>query len=222
MSEDGTGPAGRIRDKLVETKRRWAEEGRLLTGRPGDPERDRLPPGQRLVTDFPVLDLGVQPDVPLEKARLRIDGLVAAPALLDWDALQAMPQQGFRNDIHCVTQWSRYDNDWQGVPVGALIGHVRVKDEARFVSLESHDGYTTNLALEDFARPENLLAFRWNGVPLTRQHGGPMRLVVPHLYFWKSPKWLRRIEFLAQDRPGFWEVRGYHHRGDPWLEERYG
>jgi len=212
----------RFRDKLIRTKENWARAGRLLTGQTSDPARDRLPPGQRLVTDFPVLDLGVQPHLAEEEVRLRLDGLVSVPTLLDWAALQALPRQRFRNDIHCVTQWSRYDNDWDGVPVSVLLEAVRPKDEARFVSLEAHDGYTTNLAMVDFARPENFLAFGWAGRPLERQHGGPMRLVVPHLYFWKSPKWLRRIEFLQEDRPGFWEVRGYHHRGDPWLEERYG
>lgn len=213
---------GTVKEKLVRTKQDWAREGRLLTGTTSDPERDRLPPGQRLATDFPVLDLGVQPEVPEAAAKLRLDGLVAAPATLDWVALQALPRSVFRNDIHCVTQWSRYDNDWEGVAIPDLLERVRPKDEARFVSLECHDGYTTNLSMDDFARPENLLAFSWAGVPLERQHGGPMRLVVPHLYFWKSPKWLRRIEFLAVDRPGFWEVRGYHERGDPWLEQRYG
>ena len=220
--EDGIRLTGQVKEKLVQTKQAWARAGRLLTGESADPALARLPPGQRLVTDFPVLDLGIQPEVPEAAAKLRLDGLVAAPAVLGWDELRALPREGFRNDIHCVTQWSRYDNDWEGVPVRALVERARVKEEARFVSLESHDGYTTNVAMDDFDRPENLLAFAWNGAPLERQHGGPMRLVVPHLYFWKSPKWLRRIEFLASDRPGFWEVRGYHNRGDPWREERYG
>ncbi|UFN50785.1 sulfite oxidase-like oxidoreductase [Roseomonas sp. OT10] len=220
--DDGVRLTGQVREKLVQTKQAWARAGRLLTGEAADPALARLPPGQRLVTDFPVLDLGIQPEVPESAARLRLDGLVAAPAVLDWTELMALPRQPFRNDIHCVTQWSRYDNDWDGVPVRTLIERVRPKEEARFVSLESHDGYTTNLAMEDFDREENFLAFAWNGAPLERQHGGPMRLVVPHLYFWKSPKWLRRIEFLAADRPGFWEVRGYHNRGDPWQEQRYG
>jgi DMSO/TMAO reductase YedYZ molybdopterin-dependent catalytic subunit len=134
----------------------------------------------------------------------------------------ALPQQERVNDIHCVTQWSRYDNAWRGVPVRTLLEMARPKDEARLVALTSYDGYTTNLALDDFARDENLFAHSWAGAPLERQHGGPVRLVVPHLYFWKSPKWVTRIELLREDRPGFWEVRGYHHRGDPWMEERYG
>lgn len=220
MNEDEKAPEG-IRQKLVETKQAWARAGRLLTGQHATPEQ-RLPPGQRLVTDFPVLDLGIQPDVAPEKFRLTVDGLVENPVTLDWAWLQELPQEERRNDIHCVTQWSRYDNTWQGVPVQALLDLVRLKPGAAFVSFEAHDGYTTNLALEDFARPENLLAHSWEGKPLTRQHGGPLRVVVPHLYFWKSTKWVRRISFLNSNKPGFWEVRGYHDRGDPWMEERYG
>ena len=223
MAEDEDVPlTGKVRDKLVETKQRWARDGRLLTGTHGDPLADRLPPGQRLVQDFPVLDLGVQPDVNPSNWRLRIEGLVMAPLRLTLEVFLALPQEERVNDIHCVTQWSRYDNAWQGVPVLALLEMARVKDEVRFVSLTSYDGYTTNLTIEDFARPENLFAHSWSGAKLERQHGGPVRLVVPHLYFWKSPKWVTRIELLRDDRPGFWEVRGYHNRGDPWMEERYG
>lgn len=219
--EDDVPLTGKVRDKLVEAKQGWARDGRLLTGTTSTPERDRLPPGQRLVTDFPVLDLGVQPDVNRANFRLRVEGLCAAPLRLTLDEFMALPQQQRVNDIHCVTQWSRYDNLWQGVPVLDLLAMARVKDEARFVSLTSYDGYTTNLAMEDFGRPENLFAHSWAGAPLERQHGGPVRLVVPHLYFWKSPKWITRVELLREDRPGFWEVRGYNNRGDPWMEERY-
>jgi DMSO/TMAO reductase YedYZ molybdopterin-dependent catalytic subunit len=226
MPDDDEMPLlGRIRDKLVEAKQGWAREGRLLTGNTyplgSDPTRDRLPPGQRLVTDFPVLDLGVQPDVNRANWRLRIEGLCSAPLRLTLEEFLALPQATRRNDIHCVTQWSRYDNDWRGVPVLDLLAMARPKDEARFVALTSYDGYTTNLAMEDFARPENIFAHEWAGAPLERIHGGPVRLVVPHLYFWKSPKWVTRIELLREDRPGFWEVRGYSNRGDPWIEERY-
>jgi DMSO/TMAO reductase YedYZ molybdopterin-dependent catalytic subunit len=220
--EDAVPLTGKVKDKLIETKQGWAREGRLLTGQHGDPERDRLPPGQRLVRDWPVLDLGVQPDVDPAKWRLRIEGLVAAPVRLTLDEFMALPQSDRFNDIHCVTQWSRYDNRWQGVPVKDLLAMARPKDEARFVSLTSYDGYTTNLSMDDFARDENLFAHSWEGERLERQHGGPVRLVVPHLYFWKSPKWVTRVELLREDRPGFWEVRGYHNRGDPWMEERYG
>ncbi len=222
MAEDEVPLTGKVKDKLIEAKEGWAREGRLLTGTHGDPDADRLPPGQRLVQDFPVLDLGVQPDVNPANWRLRVEGLVAAPVRLTLEEFMALPQEERFNDIHCVTQWSRYDNTWQGVAVTTLLEMARPKDEARFVALTSYDGYTTNLALDDFARDETLFAHSWAGEPLERRHGGPVRLVVPHLYFWKSPKWVTRVELLRDDRPGFWEVRGYHNRGDPWMEERYG
>ncbi|MFC3124490.1 sulfite oxidase-like oxidoreductase [Pseudoroseomonas globiformis] len=209
------------RRKLVETKQRWAREGRLLTGQAAPPEQ-RLPPGQRLVTDWPVLDLGIQPEIRREDFRLSVDGLVERPITLDWTWLSELDPASRLNDIHCVTQWSRFNNRWDGVAVETLLDLVRPKSQAGFVSLGASDGYTTNLTLEDFARSDNILAHSWEGAPLTRQHGGPVRLVVPHLYFWKSPKWLKRITFLAQNEPGFWEERGYHDRGDPWMEERYG
>ena len=221
MAEEDPPLTGAIRQKLVDTKQAWARDGRLLTGTARDPAVDRLPPGQRLVTDFPVLDLGVQPDVNRDNWHLRIDGLCNAPLRLTWPEFMALPQAERANDIHCVTQWSRYDNTWNGVPVLDVLALARPKDEARFVALTSYDGYTTNLTMEDFARPENLFAHAWAGANLTRIHGGPVRLVVPHLYFWKSPKWITRIELLREDRPGFWEVRGYSNRGDPWIEERY-
>jgi DMSO/TMAO reductase YedYZ molybdopterin-dependent catalytic subunit len=222
MSDDDVPLTGKVRDKLVAQKQIWAREGRLLTGTPADPDAVRLPPGQRLVQDFPVLDLGVQPDVTPANWRLRFEGLVMAPVRLTLNEFLALPQAERLNDIHCVTQWSRYDNHWDGVAVTTLLEMAKVKEEARFVALTSYDGYTTNLAIEDFAREENLFAHSWEGQPLERKHGGPVRLVVPHLYFWKSPKWVTRVEFLRDDRPGFWEVRGYHNRGDPWMEERYG
>jgi len=222
MAADDVSLTGQVKAKLVATKQAWAREGRLITGEHGDPGRDRLPPGQRLVQDWPVLDLGVQPVVPHAAAGLELDGLVATPQKLDWAALQAMPQGEWVNDIHCVTQWSRYDNRWTGVAMPDVLALAAPKPEARFAVLESHDGYTTNLPLADLDRPDVLLAFGWDRRPLTRPHGGPMRLVVPHLYLWKSPKWLKRITLTAEDQPGFWEVRGYHHRGDPWAEERYG
>ena len=218
--EDDVTLTGKVRDKLIEAKQDWAREGRLLTGTAGDPARDRLPPGQTLVKDWPVLDLGVQPDVKPERWRLRVEGLVQAPLALTLEDFMALPQVERVNDIHCVTQWSRYDNRWQGVQARHLLELARPTQAARFVSFTSYDGYTTNVSLADFAEDEVLLAHAWEGQPLSRQHGGPVRVVLPKLYFWKSPKWVTRIEILGADRPGFWEVRGYHNRGDPWLEER--
>ncbi len=220
--EDDVTLTGKVREKLVASKEAWAREGRLLTGTMADPNRQRLPPGQTLVKDWPVLDLGVQPDVKPERWRLRLEGLVAAPLALTWDDFMALPQAELVSDIHCVTQWSRYDNRWQGVKASTLLELARPKDAARFVSFTAYDGYTTNVALADFAADDVILAHGWEGRPLERQHGGPLRVVIPRLYFWKSPKWVTRIELLGADRPGFWEVRGYHNHGDPWLEERYG
>jgi len=219
--EDERAPGG-ARAKLVESKERWAREGRLLTGRHARPEAERLPPGQRRVENWPILDLGIQPDVPLDRWRLSVDGLVENPIEWDWEAFRAAPQTRYLSDIHCVTQWSRYDNAWEGVAARHLLALVRPKPEAKFVWFTSYDDYTTNLPLAAFDDEDVLLAHSWEGKPITREHGGPVRAVVPKLYFWKSAKWIRRITFLAEDKPGFWEVRGYHMNGDPWTEERYG
>lgn len=212
--------SARIREKLVESKQRWAREGRLLTGAHADPAQ-RLPPGQREVRNWPVLDLGVQPDVPTDAWTLAVDGLVEAPVAWSWADFRAQPQVESVSDIHCVTAWSRYDNRWTGVSVLHLLDVVRPLPEARHVILHSHDGYDANVPFERFADDDVLLAHSWQGEPLTREHGGPVRLILPKLYFWKSAKWLKRIEFSAEDRPGFWELRGYHNDGDPWREERY-
>ncbi|MBS0233223.1 MAG: sulfite oxidase-like oxidoreductase [Proteobacteria bacterium] len=207
--------------KLTRTKQRWAREGRFLTGRTARPQSDRLPPGQHLVRDWPVLDLGEQPEITLDKWQLVIDGAVENPVTLDWARFQSEPQSGKVSDIHCVTTWSRYDNRWTGVATQDLLDLVMPTPVAHFVILHSYDRYTTNITLDDFASEDAIVAHSWEGKPLTREHGGPVRLVVPHLYFWKSAKWLRRIEFVEQDRSGFWEVNGYHNRADPWKEQRY-
>jgi DMSO/TMAO reductase YedYZ molybdopterin-dependent catalytic subunit len=207
--------------KLTTTKQRWAQEGRFLTGRIARPEAERLPPGQHLVKNWPVLDLGLQPEVSQARWRLKIFGAVERPRVLDWAAFEALPQTHVVSDIHCVTTWSRYDNGWDGVPTHDILDLVQPKPEAAFVVLHSYDGYTTNLPLADFAAPDAMLARAWEGQPLEAEHGGPVRLVVPHLYFWKSAKWLQAIEFTIADQAGFWEERGYHERGDPWQEQRY-
>lgn len=220
MPDDQDTPAG-TRDKLIQRKQDWAEEGRLLTGKTADPAKQRLPPGQRLVTSWPVLDLGARPKIDLKLWRLIVDGLVENPLTLDWDGFNRLPQGESRSDIHCVTSWSRYDNRWRGVLATDLLAAVRPKPEARFVLFQSYDTYTTNLPLAEFAATDVLLATHWEDQPLTLEHGGPVRVVVPKLYFWKSAKWVKRISFAAEDKPGFWEVRGYHNHGDPWSEERY-
>ncbi|MBI5129970.1 MAG: sulfite oxidase-like oxidoreductase [Rhodopseudomonas palustris] len=207
--------------KLTRSKQRWAAEGRFLTGRHARPDEQRLPPGQHLTKDWPVLDLGLSPAISRERWRLDVYGSVAQPLFWDWAQFMAQPQSDVVSDIHCVTTWSRYDNRWQGLATRALLDACQPHAQARFVVLHSYDGYTTNLALEDFAAADALIAHSWSGAPLEQEHGGPVRLVVPHLYFWKSAKWLQAIEFRDDDAPGYWEVRGYHNRGDPWTEQRY-
>lgn len=207
--------------KLTRTKEKWAREGRFLTGRVVRPEDQRLPPGQHLTKDWPVLDLGVMPPVSRDRWRLDVYGAIGNPVFWTYAEFAAQKQDRFTSDIHCVTTWSRYDNEWEGLATRELLAACQPHDDARFVVLHSYDGYTTNLALEDFAAEDALLAHSWSGQPLSDDHGGPVRLVVPHLYFWKSAKWLQAIEFVTEDAPGFWEVRGYHNRGDPWAEQRY-
>jgi DMSO/TMAO reductase YedYZ molybdopterin-dependent catalytic subunit len=209
-------------DKLIEAKRQWARDGRLLTGTTADPTQDRLPPGQRLVKDWPVLDLGNQPDVTPARFRLDLDGMVRRPASLTLDEFMALPQQDSVSDMHCVTQWSRYDNAWRGVSARTLIDLVEPLDRVAHVILHAHDGYSTNIRRDQFDQPDVFLVHTWEGKPITRQHGGPVRALIPRLYLWKSAKWIRRIEFAAVDKPGFWERNGYHNNADPWLEERYG
>ncbi|PDT90305.1 sulfite oxidase-like oxidoreductase [Bradyrhizobium sp. Y36] len=217
MSDDNEPPDS----KLTRTKEKWAREGRFLTGKIARPEDQRLPPGQHLTKDWPVLDLGVVPPISRERWRLDVYGSVETPVFWTFAEFSAQKQAQFTSDIHCVTTWSRYDNEWEGLATRELLAACQPREDARFVTLHSYDGYTTNLALEDFAAEDALLAHSWSGQPLTEEHGGPVRLVVPHLYFWKSAKWLQAIEFLTEDAPGFWEVRGYHNRGDPWAEQRY-
>jgi DMSO/TMAO reductase YedYZ molybdopterin-dependent catalytic subunit len=217
MSDEPTPPDS----KLTTSKRRWAAEGKFLTGRIARPGDDRLPPGQHLVKNWPVLDLGQQPSIRLDTWRLDIRGLVDNQLTLSWKSFLALEQSRMVSDIHCVTTWSRYDNRWQGVATRDLLDAAMPKPEASHALLTSYDGYTTNLPLEDFAAEDAILATHWEGEPLTAEHGGPMRLVVPHLYFWKSAKWLNRIEFLDRDQAGFWERNGYHMYGDPWTEQRY-
>jgi len=167
--------------KLTRTKQRWAREGRFLTGRTSRPEQQRLPPGQHLTRDWPVLDLGLTPQISRERWRVDVYGAVEKPVFWDFAQFTAQPQTKFTSDIHCVTTWSRYDNQWEGLTTRDLLDACQPRDEAKYVVLHSHDGYTTNLALEDFAAEDALLAHSWSGAPLEPEHGGPVRLVVPRL-----------------------------------------
>jgi DMSO/TMAO reductase YedYZ molybdopterin-dependent catalytic subunit len=214
-------PESPKREKLIARKQDWAREGRLLTGTTADPERDRLPPGQRLVKDWPVLDLGTQPDVTEQKFRLDIDGAVENRLSLTLAEFMALPQTEGVSDMHCVTQWSRYDNRWRGVAARTVIELVRPDPGVRHVIFTAHDGYTTNIRLDQFDQPDVMLVHQWEGQPISRAHGGPVRMMVPRLYLWKSAKWVRRIHFTLSDHPGFWETRGYNNNADPWQEERY-
>ena len=221
MSEGPKDKLVATKDKLVATKQAWARAGRLLTGKPDPEQAMRLPPGQRLVTNWPVLDLGVQPHVPTESWSLTVDGAVERPLQLDWNGFLALPQSEDVSDMHCVTQWSRYDNRWEGVFTRTLLELVQPTVLATHVILHSHDGYTTNVRLDHFVESDCILAHRHDGAAITREHGGPVRVIIPRYYLWKSAKWIKRIELSAVDKPGFWEVRGYHSIGDPWTEERY-
>jgi DMSO/TMAO reductase YedYZ molybdopterin-dependent catalytic subunit len=185
-------------------------------------ERDRLPPGQIVTKKWPVLHYGTVPSVDVTRWRFSVTGLVDRPLSLTWDDLQAQPRRETVCDMHCVTRWSRYDNVFEGVPVQSLLQMARVSPSARYVLVRAEQDFTTNLPLADLDRAENLLALRHNGDALTPEHGGPVRLLVPHLYLWKSAKWVTGLDLLAEDEPGFWEQNGYHMRGNPWEEERYG
>ncbi|HET9512890.1 MAG TPA: sulfite oxidase-like oxidoreductase [Gemmatimonadales bacterium] len=183
---------------------------------------DRLPPGQIVTRKWPVLHYSHVPRVDPATWRFRIWGAVENPFELAWDEFAALPREDTLCDIHCVTRWSRFDNRFSGVSVAALLQRARPTPEARHVMVHAEPDYTTNLALADLDRPGNLLATHHEGEPLTPEHGGPVRLMVPHLYFWKSAKWVTGFEVLEDDWPGFWEENGYHMRGDPWREERFG
>ena len=186
------------------------------------PEDRRLPPGQIETRKWPVLHYGLVPTVDPARWRFTIGGAVERRLSIGWEELLALPRQETACDIHCVTRWSRYDNVFEGVPVRELLARAGPRPEAGFALVHAEQGFTTNLPLADLDRPANLLALSHNGEPLTPEHGGPVRLLVPHLYFWKSAKWVKGFELLDEDYPGFWEQNGYHMRGDPWAEERYG
>jgi len=192
-------------------------------GRSGDRtiDEERVPPGQVVTQKWPVLHYGGVPRVNLGTWDFRLFGLVDEPVRLTWSEFQQLPRTTIHCDIHCVTRWSRLDNSFEGVAFKDLLALITTKPEARFVMVHAENGFTTNVPLEDLLQPHVILADKHDGKELAPEHGWPLRLVVPHLYFWKSAKWVRGFEFLRSDRPGFWEQYGYHMRGDPWKEERY-
>jgi DMSO/TMAO reductase YedYZ molybdopterin-dependent catalytic subunit len=182
-------------------------------------DASRIPPGQHLVTDFPVLSAGPTPHTPLSDWTFTIKGAVAAPITWTWEQFQTLPKENVMVDIHCVTKWSKLDTRWVGVSIDTLLGHVSTT--AEYVTAYSDGGYTTNVPVADLTGGKAWVAFTYDGQPLAPEHGGPARLLVPHLYFWKSAKWVRGLELTVKDIPGFWEQYGYHDHGDPWLEQRY-
>lgn len=207
--------------KLTTTKELWAAEKRGQSS-VSLPKKHRLPPGQHTTTGLPVLDLGVQPTITPAEWRFTVAGLVGNPIDWDWTTFMAQPQTTVTVDIHCVTTWSSFDNRFTGVSFRHLLEVIQPPPHARFVMARCFDGYSTNVPLEWLADDDVLLCHSWNDAPLSREHGGPVRLLVPKLYFWKSAKWLRHLTFMEKDQPGFWEARGYHMRGEPFDEERYG
>jgi DMSO/TMAO reductase YedYZ molybdopterin-dependent catalytic subunit len=186
-----------------------------------DAPADRLPPGQYLTKGWPVLNYGDVPRTRLTGWTFRVWGLVEQPQEWSYEQFLALAETRVECDVHCVTRWSKYDNVFEGVPFLTVAGRAQPKPEARYVMVHAENGFTANLPLADLMRDTVLFAHKHNGRELEPDHGWPLRLVVPHLYFWKSAKWVRGLEFLAEDAPGFWEGYGYHMRGDPWKEERY-
>jgi DMSO/TMAO reductase YedYZ molybdopterin-dependent catalytic subunit len=187
-------------------------------GRGQEGPANRLPPGQHLVDDFPVLSAGPTPHTPLEEWTFTIEG-GAEPVSWTWEEFQALPSEDVTVDIHCVTKWSKLDTVWEGVSVDTLLSHVDY--DAPYLLAYSDGGYTTNLPIEHVVDGQAWVAYNYGGEPLEPEHGGPARLLVPHLYFWKSAKWVRGLQLRDEDDPGFWESNGYHILGDPWLEQRY-
>lgn len=181
---------------------------------------NRIPPGQLATDKWPVLHYGPVPDYSTQPFDFKLFGLIENPMTLSLEALRDLPQVEVHSDIHCVTTWSKLNNIWEGVSVQDLVPLIGIHSNARFVIAHGEYGFTANLPLKDFLAEDVLLATHHNAVPLTPKHGFPLRLVVPQLYFWKSVKWLRGLEFVAEDQSGFWERNGYHDHGDPWLEER--
>lgn len=212
-------------EKIVKAKTALAARGAQLRKAVAEGSkselRARIPPGQTQVRNFPVLDLGIRPEIDLNSWSLKLYGLVEQELTLDWAAFQALPQVEKTSDFHCVTRWTQLDMNWQGVAMLTLLDKVKPTSHANYITLHGYDGYTTNLPIAATQDDDVLIAHSVFGVPLTREHGGPARMIVPKRYAWKGAKWLKAIEFHQFDRPGFWEVRGYHNEGFPFAEQRF-
>jgi DMSO/TMAO reductase YedYZ molybdopterin-dependent catalytic subunit len=209
-----------MNDAVIAAKTRWATK-RAGQAKPVVRATDRLPPGQRLVHNFPVLDLGVHPEIPLDQWTLKIDGLVENPVSLSWKQFLDLPQFSDVSDFHCVTTWSQFDMQFTGVAFFTLADLVRPTAAATHVLFTAYDGYSTNNPLSVCLDDDVLVAHSWQGKPLTKEHGGPARVIIPKRYAWKGAKFIRQITFLDRDAPGFWETRGYSNTADPWAEDRF-
>jgi DMSO/TMAO reductase YedYZ molybdopterin-dependent catalytic subunit len=209
-----------MKEAYIAAKERWAHK---MAGQkpPAQRSAERLPPGQRQVHNFPVLDLGVRPSVTLSEWRLKIHGHVENPVVLNWEEFLALPQFKDTSDFHCVTTWSQFDMEWEGVAFFTIADLVKPKADATHVFFKSYDGYSTNNPLEACMDDDVLIAHRWKGQPLSVEHGGPARVIIPKRYAWKGAKFIREITFLDRDILGFWEVRGYSNTADPWTEDRF-
>ena len=205
----------------IAAKQRWAERRSGTPRAAAAPPDQRIPPGQRSVDNFPVLDLGIKPEIAPSEWRLKVGGHVENPVTLTWDDFMALPQFTDTSDFHCVTTWSQLDMAWQGVSFLALADRVRPRSSATHVFFKSYDGYSTNNPLEVCLDDDVLIAHSWNGQPLPAEHGGPARVIVPKRYAWKGAKWIREITFLDRDILGFWELRGYSNTADPWTDDRF-
>ncbi len=195
--------------------------GEIIIKSPDTLRLNRIPPGQHETDSLPVLDLGRAGTIELKDWSLEICGLVKNNIKFSFDEFSKLPEIKVFADIHCVTTWSKLSTTWEGVSARAIAGLAKPDSGAKFVLLHSSDGFTTNLPIDDFLAEDVLFAHKYEGCPLPHQYGGPVRLVVPRLYFWKSAKWVSKAEFLKNDKRGYWEERGYHDRGDPWKEERH-
>ncbi|MEP6990911.1 MAG: sulfite oxidase-like oxidoreductase [bacterium] len=189
--------------------------------RPADEVAKRLPPGQYREDGFPVLSLGPTPVVDLATWTFTINNGPRPLFRWTWDEFETLPRTTFQKDIHCVTKWSKFDTRWEGVTIDDLFAAAGIVAPTAYLLAQSHDGYDTNLPVADLTGGQAMIATRFDGAPLAAEHGGPARLLVPHLYFWKSAKWVKALRFTARDEAGFWELRGYHMYGDPWREQRY-
>lgn len=212
-------------ERLIAKKLEWAQgrRGLLEEGvmRDQRTRQSRLPPGQHLVKGWPVLDLGIRPDIQIDQWTLSVGGLVESPFTWTWEQFLEQPQVRLVTDFHCVTTWSTFDNAWEGVPFRHVMRLARIQQPARCVYVGGYDGYSTSLPLEACDDEDVLLVHAWNGEPLTPEHGAPVRMLVPKRYAWKGAKWIKEIQFLDHDRLGYWEQRGYSNTALPWEEDRY-